>query len=87
MRLITSDYSLLLDADGNYQDEVVWYLAVNRVSTQSLVDNSASRVYFTITLADVCHDLPLRASEPYWYANESKTVYLWDYWTYSHRYY
>ena len=59
MKIQTSDYSLLVDVDGNYQDEVVWYLAVNRISTQSDVDNSASRIYFTLTLADVCHDVPL----------------------------
>lgn len=85
MRLTTEDYTLLLDADGNYQDEVVWYLAINRVSTQSNVDNSGSRFYFTITLADVCHDLPLTASEPYW--PYTSTVYLYDYWTFAHQYY
>ena len=85
MRLQTTDYSLLLDSDGvTYLDEVVWYLAINRVSTQSSVDNSASRIYFTITLADVCHDIPLTASEPWANANEAKEVYLFDLWPYTH---
>lgn len=85
LRIQTTDYSLLLDADGNYQDEVVWYLAVNRVSTKSDVDNSASRVYFKLTLADVCHDLPLTASEPRGaLSNQVETVYLFDLWQFSH---
>ena len=84
MRLQTTDYDLLLDSDGTYLDEVVWYLAINRVSTQSDVDNSASRIYFTITLADVCHDIPLTASEPWGNANEAKEVYLFDLWPYTH---
>lgn len=49
------------------------------------MDNSASRVYFKLTLADVCHDLPLTASEPQSAsANVEETVYLFDYWTLAH---
>ena len=46
LQISTSDYTLLEDSDGNYQDEVVWYLAVNRISSESSVDNTGSRVYF-----------------------------------------
>lgn len=41
------------------------------------MDNKASRVYFTLTLADVCHDLPLTPSEPV--ATEIQ-AYLFDVW-------
>jgi len=80
---------LLLDTDGvTYLDEVVWWLAVNRVSTKSDVDNSASRIYFKLTLADVCHDIPLTASEPHTGgANVEQDVYLFDYFTIAHQNY
>ena len=81
LQIQTSDYTLLQDSNGDYQDEVVWYLAVNRVSSQSSVDNASSRIYFKLTLADVCHDLPLTPSEP---AATTIQVYLFDIWSITH---
>ena len=81
LQIQTSDYTLLQDSNGDYQDEVVWYLAVNRVSSESGVDNSSSRIYFKLTLADICHDLPLTPSEP---AATTIQVYLFDIWSITH---
>ena len=57
----------ILRTDTSYDGEV-WLLAVNRVSKMSTKDNSAARVKFTLTLRDVCWDLPLTAAEPSIYA-------------------
>ena len=87
-KIYTLDYNWLKTNDGvtdTWHDEVVWYLALNRVSTRSDVDNSASRIYFKITLADACHDVHLTASEPLTGGyNRAMTVYLFDLWTISH---
>lgn len=52
-------------------------MAVNRVSSRSDVDNDSSRVTFTLTLRDVCWDLPLDAAE----GSATLTHFLWDVWT------
>ena len=73
---------MLLDPDtGLYLDEVVWYLAVNRISTESDVDNSSSRIYFKITLADICHDLPLDDSDFFGGTNTELDVILFSRWS------
>ena len=68
-------------SDIDVLDGEVWKLAVNRVSTESQVNNDASRVEFTLNFKDVCWDIPIVQAEP---AETTKTVTLWDYFTFDH---
>ena len=73
------DTGSIYRTDTSYDGEV-WLLAVNRVSTKSTKDNSEARVKFTLTLRDVCWDLPITPAKPILTEN---TQILWDKWNLS----
>lgn len=69
--------TLQITTDNYDYDGEVWLLAVNRVSSRSNINNDSARVLFTLTLRDVCWDLPLDAAE----GSTTLTHFLWDVWS------